>query len=173
MKVSVDTPGRDDPGPGRRIGVDVGTVRIGVAASDRDASLAMPVETVPRATAVTDVEDGPDIERLAAIARRDAAVEIVVGLPRDLKGNGSRSVVEAEGIARRLARRLPGVPVRLADERLTTVAARNALRAAGRSSRKGRAVVDQAAAVEILQTWLDARRSRLDREARSNEELTS
>lgn len=174
MKVSVDTPGDDDPGPGRRIGIDVGTVRIGVASSDRNATLATPVETVYRATGVEDPEDGPDVERLLEVIAEYQAVEVVVGLPRDLKGNGSRSVTEAQTIARRLRGRLNDIPVRLADERLTTVAATHALRASGRSTRKGRAVIDQAAAVEILQTWLDARRTRLERTTpHTTEEMTS
>lgn len=174
MRVSVDTPGDDDPGRGRRIGIDVGTVRIGVARSDRDATLATPVETVYRATGVMDVEDGPDVDRLIEIVKDHEAVEVIVGLPRDLKGHGSRSVTEAESIAQRLRRRLPDLPVRLADERLTTVAAGHALRAAGLNTRKGRSVIDQAAAVEILQTWLDARRARIARLAsESTEEMTS
>lgn len=174
MKVSVDTPDDDDPGAGRRLGIDVGTVRIGVASSDRDATLATPVETVYRATRVEDLEDGPDVDRLLELVAEYQAVEVVVGLPRDLKGNGSRSVTEAQSIARRLRGRLRDVPVRLADERLTTVTAGRALRASGRNSRKGRAVIDQAAAVEILQTWLDARRTYLGRLASdTTEEMTS
>ncbi|MGD7001176.1 Holliday junction resolvase RuvX [Corynebacterium halotolerans] len=160
MKVSPDTPGVDDPGPGRRIGIDVGTVRIGVASSNRDATLATPVETVPRVTGFKS-RDGADIDRLLEIIAEYQAVEVVVGLPRDLQGNGSRSVKHAKEIAFRIRRRLRGsgsaVPVRLGDERLTTVAATQALRASGVSEKAGRRVIDQAAAVEILQTWLDAR----------------
>ena len=94
MKVEPDTPGVEDPGPGRRLGIDVGTVRIGVAASDRDAKLAMPVETVKRVTGFKD-RDGEDIERLLELIDAYGAVEVVVGLPRDLKGNGSKSVKHA------------------------------------------------------------------------------
>lgn len=156
--VTPDTPGAEDPGPGRRLGLDVGTVRIGVAASNRDATMAMPVETVQRSTTRIgpDVADGPDLDRILAIIEEYRPVEIIVGLPRDLKGHGSQSVDQAVDIARRIAARTP-IPVRFGDERLTTVVATQAMRAAGRSAKKSRSVIDQAAAVEILQTWLDAR----------------
>lgn len=160
MKVTPDTPGADDPGTGRRIGLDVGTVRIGVAVSDRNATLATPVETVARETGFRDRDKG-DIDRLLEIIDEYGVVEIVVGLPRDLKGHGSVSVKHAKEIAFRLNRRLTRagktIPVRMADERLTTVAATAALRASGVSEKAGRKVIDQAAAVEILQSWLDAR----------------
>lgn len=156
MKVQPDRPGVDDPGRGRRIGIDVGTVRIGVAVSDRDATLANPVETVPRVTGFKD-RDGDDIDRLLELISQYEAVEVVVGLPRDLKGDGSSSVKHAKEIAFRIRRRMPDMPVKMADERLTTVAAAQSLRASGVSEKAGRAVIDQVAAVEILQSWLDGR----------------
>ena len=162
------TAGADDPGEGRRLALDVGTVRIGVASSDRDARLAMPVETVRRShkRVGDEIPDGEDIRRILEIVREYEPVEIVIGLPRDLKGNGSASIVHARDIGRRLERVLTeaglAIPVRFADERLTTVIATQALHASGLTERAGRKVVDQAAAVEILQTWLDARRSYLD-----------
>ncbi|PQM74687.1 Holliday junction resolvase RuvX [Corynebacterium sp. J010B-136] len=171
-KVSPDTPGVEDPGLGRRLGLDVGTVRIGVAVSDRDARLATPVETVPRETGLKDADKG-DIDRLLSIIAEYGIVEIVVGLPRDLQGNGSASVKHAKEIAFRLKRRLnkpfatdptppsPAPVVRMGDERLTTVVATTALRASGVSDKKGRSVIDQAAAVEILQSWLDGRAAAL------------
>ena len=160
MKVHPDTPGVDDPGNGRRIGLDVGTVRIGVASSDRDARLATPVETVERVTGFKD-RDGADIERLLEIIEEYDAVEVVVGLPRDLQGNGSSSVKHAKEIGFRISRR-SDVPVRYADERLTTVEATHALRASGVSEKAGRSVIDQAAAVAILQSWLDGRNNYRD-----------
>lgn len=169
-KVEPDTPGVNDPGAGRRLALDVGTVRIGVASSDRDARLATPVETVSRVTGFKD-RDGADIDRILELIAEYEAVEIVVGLPRDLQGNGSKSVKHAKEIAFRIRRRLnnnanigEAPPVRMADERLTTVAATTALRASGVSEKAGRKVIDQAAAVEILQSWLDARRSALARD---------
>lgn len=173
-KVEPDTPGVDDPGPGRRIGLDVGTVRIGVAVSDRDARLATPVETVKRETGFKDRDQG-DIDRLLDLISEFQAVEVVVGLPRDLQGNGSKSVKHAKEIAFRIRRRLKNdanmgenlPPVRMADERLTTVVATTALRASGVSEKKGRKVIDQAAAVEILQSWLDARQRALTEDSDS------
>lgn len=162
-----DAPGQDDPGPGRRLGIDVGTVRIGVASSDRGAVLATPVETIKRETGFTGRDLG-DIDRLVELVESYQAVEVIVGLPRDLKGNGSASVKHAREIAFRIDRRLSGlgldIPVRFADERLTTVAATAALRASGISEKAGRSVIDQAAAVEILQSWLDARAQYFKRE---------
>ena len=159
MNMQPDTPGVDDPGPGRRIGIDVGTVRIGVASSDRGAVLATPVETVARVTGFKD-RDGEDIERLLELIDELDAVEVVVGLPSNLNGDGSKSVKHAKEIAFRIKRR-SDVPVKMADERLTTVAATHALRASGVREKEARAVIDQAAAVEILQTWLDGRKNYL------------
>lgn len=159
MKVTPDTPGLDDPGQGRRLGLDVGTVRIGVAVSDRDARLAMPVETVPRESGLKGPDKG-DIDRLLALIAEYQVAEVVVGLPRDLQSHGSASVKQAKEIAFRVRRRLRSegreIPVRLGDERLTTVVATQALRASGVSEKAGRKVIDQAAAVEILQRALDA-----------------
>ncbi|WP_051866802.1 Holliday junction resolvase RuvX [Corynebacterium atypicum] len=164
MKEGVDTPGPTDPGPGRRLGLDVGTVRIGVAVSDSAARIATPVETVRRVTGLdelrrggTDLDSAPDVRRLVELCEEYGVVEVIVGLPRNLKAHGSTSVHQARGLAEALGRTLTGVPIRMADERLTTVAATHALRASGVSSRRGRSVIDQAAAVEILQSWLQAR----------------
>ena len=135
---------------GVRLGIDVGSVRVGVARSDRDGLLATPVETVPR---------GPDsTARIAAIVAAEEAVEVVVGLPRSLSGAEGPAAELARDFAVELADRLGEVPVRLVDERLTTVSATRGLQAAGVSTRAGRAVVDQAAAVIILQGALDVER---------------
>ena len=148
-----DRPGGDDPGRGRRVGVDVGTVRIGVAASDPDGILATPVETVRRE------KSGRHLRRLAAIVAELEAVEVVVGLPRTLADRSGASARDAVDVADGLAARIAPVPVRLADERLTTVTAQRALRESGVKAKGQRGVVDQAAAVAILQGWLDQRRS--------------
>lgn len=145
--------GSDDPGRGRRLGVDVGGVRIGVACSDPDAILASPVETVRRD------RSGAHLRRLAGLVAELDAVEVVVGLPRTLADRIGPAARDAIGLADALAHRIAPVPVRLADERLTTVSAQRSLRAAGVRSRNQRAVVDQAAAVAILQSWLDERRA--------------
>lgn len=136
--------------PGVRLGVDVGTVRIGVASSDPHGMLAMPLATVPRGTG--------DLARIAEFAVEHAVTEIVVGLPIALSGNETASTADARRFAAELARG-QGSPVRLVDERLSSVSANAALKAAGRDSRSSRSVVDQAAAVIILQYALDFERS--------------
>jgi putative Holliday junction resolvase len=137
----------------------VGSVRIGVACSDPDGILATPIETVRRD------RSGKHLRRLAALAAEFEAVEVVVGLPRTLAARTGASALDAIELASQLAevlaRRVPPVPVRLADERLTTVSAQRSLRAAGVRAKEQRAVIDQAAAVAILQSWLDQRRAAL------------
>ncbi|BBZ69036.1 Holliday junction resolvase RuvX [Mycobacterium paraseoulense] len=152
-----DRPGDpdQDPGRGRRIGIDVGSVRIGVACSDPDGILATPVETVRRD------RSGKHVRRLAELAAELGAVEVVVGLPRTLADRTGPSAIDAMELAETLAQRIAPTPVRLADERLTTVSAQRSLRAAGVRAREQRAVIDQAAAVAILQSWLDQRRATL------------
>jgi putative Holliday junction resolvase len=131
------------------VGVDVGTVRIGVARSDPHGMLATPVETVPR---------GPgDLERILAIAGELEAIELIVGLPLALSGARTASTRDATDFATRLANATT-LPVRLVDERLSTVSAQAALRGAGRSSKQSRSVIDQVAAVIIVQHALDAER---------------
>ncbi|GAA2917716.1 Holliday junction resolvase RuvX [Streptomyces thioluteus] len=137
---------------GRRIAVDVGDARIGVASCDPDGVLATPVETVP----------GRDIpaahKRLAAVIEEYEPIEVVVGLPRSLSGREGPAAAKVRTFAKELARRVAPVPVRLVDERMTTVTAAQGLRASGVSSKKGRSVVDQAAAVIILQNALETER---------------
>jgi len=147
-----------DPGRGRRIGVDVGSVRIGVASSDPDGVLATPVETVPRAKP-TKRASGPasDIVRIAEIVREYEAVEVIVGLPRTLRGEKGTAADLAIAFAEHLRAVIAPVPIRLSDERLTTVSAARALRDSGVRARGQRQVIDQAAAVAILQGWLDER----------------
>jgi putative Holliday junction resolvase len=150
-----DRPGdpEQDPGRGRRLGIDVGIVRIGVASSDPDGILATPVETVRRG------RSGKHVRRLAELAAELEAVEVIVGLPRTLADRTGPSAQNAIELAEALARRVAPTPVRLADERLTTVSAQRSLRAAGVRAKEQRAVIDQAAAVAILQSWLDQRRA--------------
>jgi putative Holliday junction resolvase len=155
-----DRPGDDDPGRGRRIGIDVGSVRIGVASSDPDCILATPVETVPRSKDRGPA--APDIRRIIQIVMEYEAVEVIVGLPQTLRGEPGKAAKLASDFARRLQRQLPEVPVRMADERFTTVTAARALRESGVSARGARPVIDQAAAVAILQGWLDERSAALN-----------
>lgn len=136
--------------PGVRLGVDVGRARVGVAVCDREGLLATPVVSHPR---------GRDDEgRFRALLAEYEPVEIVVGLPLSLSGADTPSTEDARAFARLLAG-LSATPVRLVDERMSTVSAQRGLHAAGRTTRNSRAVVDQAAAVIILQSALDAERS--------------
>jgi putative Holliday junction resolvase len=136
---------------GVRLAIDVGSARIGVARCDPSGSLASPLITVTRGQG--------DLARLAELAETHGAIEVIVGLPTTLSGKDGRAAAEARVFARKLAARLAPVPVRLLDERFTTVTAHDALRMAGRDSRARRSVVDQAAAAVLLQAALDAERS--------------
>lgn len=136
---------------GVRLAVDPGDARIGVASSDPAGVLATPVETVPRGAG--------DLERLAAIVAEYGAVVVYVGLPRSLSGREGPAAAKSREFAALLAERVSPVPVRLYDERLSTVTAEAVLRGQGRKGRRRRAVVDQAAAVVILQAALDTERS--------------
>lgn len=136
---------------GVRLGIDPGDARIGVARSDPSGFLATPVETVRRGRG--------DVARIVRLVREEEAVEVVVGLPRSLSGGEGPAAATVREFARGLARRIAPVPVRLCDERLTTVSAESMLRERGRTGAKRRAVVDQAAAVLILQNALDTERA--------------
>jgi putative Holliday junction resolvase len=137
---------------GRRLGIDVGSVRIGVAVSDPSGVLATPLVTVPR-----DAAGGADLRSIAALVAEHEVVGVVVGFPRTLANREGVAAVAAREFADALAEVL-AVPVELVDERLTTVVAAQQLRQRGVKGRRQRAVIDQAAAVAILQGWLDARR---------------
>lgn len=133
---------------GRRLGVDVGRARIGVAVCDRDGLLATPVETVAR-------DDSTDVRRILELAEEYDVLELVVGLPLSMSGDDTPSTTDARAFAARLAEHRS---VRLVDERLSTVTAQRGLHQAGRNTKKSRAVIDQAAAVIILQHALDRER---------------
>lgn len=136
---------------GVRLGVDVGSVRVGVAACDAGGVLAHPVITLRRDPAADE-----DIDALVAIVAERGAVEVVVGLPRLMSGKEGEAAQTARTYAVVLARRLAPIAVRMVDERLTTVVAHRRLRDSGMPGRQQRTVVDQAAAVLILQSALDA-----------------
>jgi putative Holliday junction resolvase len=158
-----DRPGPDDPGRGRRLALDVGTVRIGVALSDPDGILATPLETVA-ADKTSGAHPGSEFPRVIELISENFVVEVVVGLPVSMRSHRTASTRRAENYAARLRRELD-LPVRLVDERMSTVAATAAMHSSGVSQKKGRSRIDQAAAVHILQGWLDARRSWLARAA--------
>jgi putative Holliday junction resolvase len=135
---------------GVRLGIDVGTVRVGVAASDPEGRMAFPVATVARGP-----EAAGQIARIAS--ERDSSL-IFVGLPLTLAGEEGRSAADARLFAQDVAERTDAV-VRLIDERLSTVSASNALRAAGKNARSQRSIVDQQAAVVILGSALDTEKA--------------
>jgi putative Holliday junction resolvase len=138
---------------GVRVGIDVGKVRIGIARSDNHGMLATPVETLAR-----DPAGMTDVARIAAIVAELDAIEVVVGLPLAMSGGHTASTDDAVRFANAVAGRL-AVPVRLVDERLSTVSAQSALRASGRKAKTQRPVVDQVAATIILQHALDTERA--------------
>ncbi|KXC06120.1 MULTISPECIES: Holliday junction resolvase RuvX [Microbacterium] len=136
--------------PGVRLGIDVGKARVGVARCDRDGLLAVPVETVARTDAA--------VARIVELAEEYSAMELLVGLPISLAGGDTASTADAREFAVAL-RAASGIDVRLVDERLSTVTAHAALRSAGRSQRSSRRIVDQVAAVVLLQQAIDVEKS--------------
>ena len=135
---------------GVRLGIDVGKARVGVARCDPDGMLAVPVETVQR---------GDDsVTRIVVLALEHSAFEILVGLPLNMRGEDTASTTDAREFAAALAA-ASDLRVRLVDERLSTVSAQAALRDAGRSQRSSRSIVDQVAAVVLLQQALDVEKS--------------
>jgi putative Holliday junction resolvase len=146
--------------PGVRLGVDVGSVRVGVAISDPGGVLATPLVTLSRDNNPESGQPPGDIVALARLVVLHESVEVVVGLPVTLAGTEGPAARQVRAYVHDLAQAIAPVPVRLADERMSTVSAARRLSERGVRGRRRRAVVDQAAAVEILQRWLDARRRR-------------
>lgn len=132
--------------PGVRIAVDVGTARIGVARSDATGLLAVPLEAVAAGEA--------SVSSVLEVVREWDAIEVIVGLPLHLSGREGSATQMARDWALVLAQRTD-VPVRLLDERLSTVQAQRALRTSGRSTRQSRSLIDSASAVMVLQAALD------------------
>ncbi|GAC1380414.1 MAG: Holliday junction resolvase RuvX [Pseudarthrobacter sp.] len=144
---------------GIKLGVDVGTVRVGVAICDRDAILATPYKTLDR-----NAKKNSDVRVIASLAQELGAVQVIVGLPRTMKGEEHASARMAAEYAELLVAELAGrgldVPVNLVDERLSSVTAHRNLHEAGMSSRNHRKVVDQVAAAGILQHAIDMQKAR-------------
>lgn len=147
------------PDTGVWLGVDVGSVRVGVAVSDPRGVLATPVQTLARTAGADPAAGDDDIRRLVAMVAERGAVGVVVGLPRSLSGEEGPAARNARTYASVVAECVAPVWVRLVDERLTSVDAHRALRDSGVAGRRQRAVVDQAAAVLILQVALDTGRT--------------
>ncbi len=144
---------------GVKLGVDVGTVRVGIAICDRDSILATPYKTLDR-----NAKKNSDIRVIANLVAELGAVQVIVGLPRTMKGEEHASARMATDyallLATELANRSLDVPVTLVDERLSSVSAHRSLREAGMSSRDHRKVVDQVAAAGILQHAIDMQKAR-------------
>ncbi len=159
-----ENPSGDAPAKGVRLGVDVGTVRVGVARSDPAGILATPVTTLQRMsprTANDGADPSADLAALRDLVVEHDVVEVVVGLPTTLRGTPGAAVTAARAYGQALAALIAPVPVVYEDERLTTVTADRLLTQAGVKGKAKRAVVDQLAATRILQ-------NRLDRLARVN-----
>jgi putative Holliday junction resolvase len=135
---------------GARLGIDVGKARVGVARCDPDGMLAVPVETVPRSET--------SVDRIAELAREWEPIEFVVGLPVNMRGEETLSTKDARDFAAQLGRRT-GIAVRMVDERLSTVSAYTALHSSGRTQKNSRSIVDQVAAVVLLQHAVDTEKS--------------
>lgn len=141
-------------GVGVRLGVDVGTVRVGVAVGDPHGILATPVATLNR-----DVAGGTDLAALADLVTEREVVEVVVGLPRTLRGTDGPAAAAARAYAAQLAALIDPVPIVFSDERMSSVVANRTLSDRGIKGARRKTVVDQAAAVAILQGHLDRIRS--------------
>jgi putative holliday junction resolvase len=132
----------------RALGIDHGDARIGVAISDELGMLAHPVETIT-------IRDTEPLARIAQIVAEKSIGTIIIGLPKNMDGTTGPAAEKVRAFAEQLRGRVT-CPVRLWDERLTTVAAQKSLHAAGRNTKQSRSVIDQAAAQLILQGWLDS-----------------
>ena len=133
---------------GRRLAVDVGKVRVGLALSDFHGILASPLQNVAR-----QAEDADTVKLILEAVSDEDILEIYVGLPVSMGGSATASTDDAIAIAQQLAS-IASMPVRMIDERLTTVSATAALRSSGKNSKDGRKVIDQVAATMILEQAL-------------------
>lgn len=130
------------------LGIDHGDARIGIAATDDCGIMAHPVETI-------DVRRQDPVSRIAELAAARKIRTLVVGLPIRMDGSEGTAAAKVRAFAAKVAVRLPDVPLVFCDETLTTSAAAAKLREAGRNAKKQKPVIDQAAAVEILNSWME------------------
>jgi putative Holliday junction resolvase len=141
----------------RVLGIDLGSKRIGIAASDRSGTIASPLTVLQRCGS-----QGGDHRNIAKIVVEEEAVAIVVGLPLNMDGSEGKAAQSARAEVERMAT-VVGVPVYVHDERLTTVAADRVMMEQNLNAQARRKVVDKWAAAVILQAWLDSRESRGER----------
>lgn len=149
MKPDFHNPIDPEPSPHPALGVDYGDARIGLAATDDFGIMAHPVETIP-------LSHRDPLPRIREIAAMRKVKTLVVGLPLRLDGSEGDSAKKVRAFATRLAAALPGIPMVLVDESYTTSDASEKLREAGRKAHQQKGIIDQAAAVEILNRWMGA-----------------
>ena len=137
------------PTPHPALGIDHGEARIGIAATDDFGILAHPVETI-------DCVSVDPIGRIAKLVEIRGIRTLVVGLPLRMDGSEGDSARRVRAFAEKLRERLPATPLVFIDESFTTTSAAAKLHEAGRNARRQKAVIDQAAAVEILNSWMGA-----------------
>ena len=132
------------------LGIDHGDARIGIAATDPLGILAHPVETI-------DVRRIDPIERIAVLCEKRDIKSLIIGIPFRLDGSEGSAAEKVRLFASKLAIRLPDLPLHFIDESFTTIAAADKLHQAGRNAKKQKSIIDQAAAVEILNLWLESK----------------
>ena len=137
---------------GRRLAIDIGTVRIGLAICDPDGILSTPIPAIGRSSELSDT-----LGVLSELISENSVIEVFVGDPVSLSGTETASTRDARDFAARLAE-LISVPIRLVDERLTTVTASAKLRVAGKDAKQSKSLIDSASAVEILEQALATHR---------------
>lgn len=138
----------DPQSPHPALGIDHGDARIGIAATDDFGILAHPVETIDRAK--TD-----HLERIVQLTALRKIKTLVVGLPLRMDGGEGASSIKVRKFAKELRARLPDIPLVFVDETLTTSSASEKLREAGKNAKKQKSIIDQAAAIEILNLWME------------------
>jgi putative Holliday junction resolvase len=141
--VTTDPPNSPHPA----LGIDYGDARIGIAATDDFGILAHPVETIDRAKT-------EPLQRIADLAKARKIRTLVVGLPLRMDGSEGDAAVKVREFASSLHARIAEISMVFVDESLTTSNASAKLREAGKNARKQKAIIDQAAAVEILNAWM-------------------
>lgn len=138
---------------GKRLAIDVGSVRIGLASCDAEGILSSPLPALKRMSQVSEV-----VTSIKALVSDLEIIEVIVGDPISMSGNVTSSTTDAREIAMEIASAI-SIPVRLVDERLTTVSAQAKLRQAGKDSREAKSFIDSASAVEILEQALNTERA--------------
>lgn len=137
------------PRPGRVLGVDLGSKRVGLAVSDRSGTIASPLSVLQRTKSVKH-----DHEAIRRIVEEEECERVVVGLPLSMDGSVGKAAKAALAETKQLAT-VVGVPVETYDERLTTVSADRAMMEANMNAQARRKVVDKVAAAVMLQAWID------------------